>query len=187
MSLVDNAIAIRIIYLLITPFNQTDAFKHGIIDATGKPLKTASQLKTNAEKDSYTMLHRLVFRLKRVLGTLPFGQTNLASYAAAYALVKEQLEEEIEYDDPEEILISILNNLENHDTKEFNVLFEKLLEDVPTNTTAGIQTDIPTIKKKDIKKYHLKFSRLSSKKIFDIIPKQKNTLYKINEELIFIE
>lgn len=196
-ELVDNAIALRIVYLLITPFNRTDAFKLGIIDTTGKPLKKASQLKTNAERDSFTMLHRLVFRLKRVLGTLPFGQTNLASYAAAYALIKEHYIDNNETDDLEELFVSLLNNedaLLNESKSEFNRLLKTIEEDgeAPTNTTAGIDSNYPFMPKKNIKKYQkanqkFKFKNLKSRKIFSLLPKESNTLYKINEDLIFVE
>lgn len=197
-ELIDNAIALRIIYLLITPFNRTDAFKFGIIDETGKPLKKASQLKTNAERDSYSMLHRLVFRIKRVIGTLPFGQTNLASYAAAYALVKEHYIDNNETDDLEELFVSLLNTGEdgllNESKSEFNRLLKTIEEDgeAPTNTTAGIESSFPFMPKKNIKKYQkanqkFKFKNLKSRKIFSLLPKESNTLYKINEDLIFIE
>lgn len=195
-ELVDNAIALRIIYLLITPFNRTDAFKLGIIDTTGKPLKKASQLKTNAERDSFTMLHRLVFRLKRVIGTLPFGQTNLASYAAAFALIKEHYTDNNETDDLEELFVSLLNNpVINENYHEFNNLIEKIVSEdgeVPTNTTTGIDSTFPFMPKKNIKKYQkanqkIKFKNLKSRKIFSLLPKESNTLYKINEDLIFVE
>ena len=50
-------------------------------------LKKTSELATSKEKDSYTILHRFVFNLKRLLGLLPGGKTKLASYAAALALL----------------------------------------------------------------------------------------------------
>ena len=37
MKIVDNLIAFRILYMLVTPFEKTDAFKFGIIDKDGKP------------------------------------------------------------------------------------------------------------------------------------------------------
>lgn len=112
-ALIDNIIALRLLWIFITPFDKTDAFKFGIIDKDGKPLKKASALKTSAEKDSYSMLHRLAFRLKRVLGVLPFGKTNLASYGAAYMLVRENLANQIEPDSLEELFVSVLNNPES--------------------------------------------------------------------------
>ena len=57
-------------------------------DANGKRIKGVKP-KTSEEKNSFTLLHRLVFNLKRVLELLPFGRTRLASYAASLALLKE--------------------------------------------------------------------------------------------------
>ena len=62
--IIDNVIALRIIYLLVQPFEQTDAFKLGLIDASGKKLKKAE---TREEKNSTSMLHRLVWNLKRMM------------------------------------------------------------------------------------------------------------------------
>ena len=89
MSTVDNIIAFKILYMLVTPFDKTDAFKLGIIDKDGVILKKFKELKTSQEKDAYTMLHRLVFSLKRLLGKVPGGKSNLASLVGAYWLVKE--------------------------------------------------------------------------------------------------
>ena len=64
---VDSVIALRILRLLTTPFDQTDAYRLGIIDEKGKELKSMSDLHTVEERDAYTLLHRLVFRLKKML------------------------------------------------------------------------------------------------------------------------
>ena len=78
--------------MLVTSFDKTDAFKFGIIDAEGNPLKKIKDLKTSEEKDAYDMLDRLVFSLKRLLAKLPGGSSKIASLAAAYWLVKESYE-----------------------------------------------------------------------------------------------
>jgi hypothetical protein len=78
--------------MLVTSFDKTDAFKLGIIDADGNPLKKIKDLKTSEEKDAYDMLDRLVFSLKRLLAKLPGGSSKIASLAAAYWLVKESYE-----------------------------------------------------------------------------------------------
>lgn len=78
--------------MLVTSFDKTDAFKLGIIDADGNPLKKIKDLKTSQEKDAYDMLDRLVFSLKRLLAKLPGGSSKIASLAAAYWLVKESYE-----------------------------------------------------------------------------------------------
>lgn len=75
--------------MLVTPFDKTDAYKYGIIDKDGNPLKKSKDLKTSEEKDSYNNLTRLVFSLKRLLAKLPGGKSQLASIVAAYWLIKE--------------------------------------------------------------------------------------------------
>ena len=70
-GVVGGALNLYFIYkflrILTTPFGITDAFKLGIIDEKGKILKKKSKLKTIAEKESYTMMHRLVWKLKRLI------------------------------------------------------------------------------------------------------------------------
>lgn len=176
-STLDNALALRVLYLLITPFNQSDAFKLGLIDAEGKPLRKA---KTPKEQDSYSMLHRLVYRLKRVLGVLPFGKTNFASYVAAYQLVKESLET-----DPsgfneyiEELYISLLNDINaNKDLILEKKEIKKLFDDVAGNSVAGVEGfDAP-----------LKLKRVPSKSIYKNLKKEKGTIYKVNEDLYYAD
>ena len=82
----------KFLRILTTPFASTEAFKLGIIDEKGKILKKKSKLKTIAEKEAYTMMHRLVWKLKRLMEKVPFGKTRLASYAAALWLIKEENE-----------------------------------------------------------------------------------------------
>ena len=77
--------------MLVTPFEQTDAYKMGIIDKNGKVLRKAKTLTTGKEKDSYTLLHRFVFNLKRLVNLIPGGKSKLGTYAAALGLLlKEQ-------------------------------------------------------------------------------------------------
>ena len=90
---IDLLITYRIIKLLVTPFEKQDAYKYGIIDKDGKVLRKAKTLKTAQEKDSYTLLHRFVFNLKRLINLIPGGKSKLGSYAAALGLLlKEQKE-----------------------------------------------------------------------------------------------
>lgn len=80
----------RFLKILVTPWEKMDAFKYGIVDGKGSVLKKSSELKTSDEKSSYTMFHRLVFNIKKLLNKLPFGRTRIASYAAALYLLKEE-------------------------------------------------------------------------------------------------
>ena len=91
MNVVDTVIVFRILKMMTRKWSEMDAFKLGLIDDNGKRIKTKKP-KTSEEKNSYTLLHRLVFNLKRVLELLPFGRTRLASYAASLALLKEHFE-----------------------------------------------------------------------------------------------
>ena len=65
--IVDNLIAHRILSMMVTNFEDTPAFKLGIIDKNGKNLKKASSLKTSEERDAYTYLNRLVFNMKKII------------------------------------------------------------------------------------------------------------------------
>ena len=91
MNVVDTVIVFRILKMMTRKWSEMDAYKFGLIDDNGKRIKTKKP-KTSEEKNSFTLLHRLVFNLKRVLELLPFGRTRLASYAAALALLKEHFE-----------------------------------------------------------------------------------------------
>ena len=88
MNVVDTVIVFRILKMMTRKWSEMDAYKFGLIDDNGKRIKTKKP-KTSEEKNSFTLLHRLVFNLKRVLELLPFGRTRLASYAASLALLKE--------------------------------------------------------------------------------------------------
>jgi hypothetical protein len=88
MGVIDTVIVFRILKMLTRKWEEMDAFKFGLIDGNGKRIKGVKP-KTSEQKNSYTLLHKLVFNLKRVLELLPFGRTRLASYAASLALLKE--------------------------------------------------------------------------------------------------
>ena len=83
---IDLLIAYRVVKMLVTPFNKQPAFKLGIIDEKGKVLKKFLSLKTTKEKNAYTMLHRFVFNLKRILNKVGLG-SRLGSFAVALALL----------------------------------------------------------------------------------------------------
>ena len=81
---VDLVITYRVVKLLVTPFEKQDAFKQGIIDKDGNVLKKYKTLQTRAEKKSYTILHRFVFNLKRILKRVGLGG-KLGTFAVALA------------------------------------------------------------------------------------------------------
>ena len=90
---IDAFITFRFLKLLVTPFDKTEAFKYGIIDKSGKVLRKYKTLERIDERKAYTILHRLVFNIKRLIEKLPGGKSRLASYAAALFLIKEHVNE----------------------------------------------------------------------------------------------
>ena len=90
---IDAFITFRFLKLLVTPFNKTEAFKLGIINERGKVLRKYKTLERTEERQAYTILHRLVFNVKKLIEKVPGGKSRLASYAAALFLIKEHVAE----------------------------------------------------------------------------------------------
>ena len=61
---VDLFIVYQFIKRLSTPFDETDAFRLGLIDEKGKRLKKAS---SKDEKNAMTYFDRMIFNMKRLL------------------------------------------------------------------------------------------------------------------------
>ena len=86
---VDLFVVYRFLKLLVTPWKKQEAYKLGIIDKDGKTLKKSRDLGTEAERSAFTLLHRLVFNLKRIMMKIPGVRTQLGTYATALFLLKE--------------------------------------------------------------------------------------------------
>jgi hypothetical protein len=147
-KVVDNLIAFKLLYMLVTPFKETQAYKLGIIDEKGNNLKKVSSLKTTAEKDAYTYLHRLVFNVKKILNRLPGGESKLKSIVAAFWLVRESYELKLNPTKLEENYKVILQkiNLENIVFVEEELLLREILEELGNVTGAGVATNEPVIR-----------------------------------------
>ena len=106
---IDLFVTYRFIKLLVTPFEKTEAFKLGVIDKQGNrimpPPKNGVRqtkpepLRTIDEKNSYTILHKLVFNIKKIFEKVPGLRTKLGTYAAALFLLKDTFKESV--DDPD--------------------------------------------------------------------------------------
>lgn len=92
MGMVDAFIAYKFIKILVVPFKETDAFKLDIIDEKGTILKKRKELKTGEEKKAYTIIHTLVWKIKRILEKIMIGKSRLGSLAAAMWFLKEEFE-----------------------------------------------------------------------------------------------
>ena len=157
----DNFVALKVLYMLVTPFEKTQAYKLGVIDKDGKLLvKTKDQ--TFDQKEAYDYLDRLVFNLKRLLAKVPGGKSFTASLVAALYLIKEDKmtasQLEVKFND---VLSKILND--NVTLVEESIIVEQFLKNLkeedggqgtgvgtaPANATSpAVSTDIPTIRKK---------------------------------------
>ena len=107
---IDLFVTYRFIKLLVTCFEKTDAYRLGIIDEKGQrilPPPTAGgvrrtkpePLNTIEEKNAYTILHKLVFNIKKIFSKVPGLRTKLGTYAAALFLLKDTFKESV--DDPD--------------------------------------------------------------------------------------
>ena len=61
----------RFLRLLTAKWTSTNAYKLGIIDKKGNALKKSSDLTTTEEKASYTMLHRLTWKIRKLIEKSP--------------------------------------------------------------------------------------------------------------------
>ena len=117
---VDLVITYRVVKLLVTPFEKQDAFKLGIIDKDGNVLKKYKTLQTRAEKKSYTILHRFVFNLKRILKKVGLGG-KLGTFAVALATL---LREDKNYEEHKSLIESaVISYLK--ETKQYDDLLNE--------------------------------------------------------------
>ena len=142
MGIMSGALNLYFIYkflrILTTPWEKTEAFKLGIINEKGKILKKKARLKTIAEKEAYTMMDRLVWKLKRLMEKIPFGKSRLASYAAALWLIKE--EKNFNGTD-EELQESVLSFLETDWEDEARILKENHEGDIDKKTYSTLKEE----------------------------------------------
>ncbi len=118
----------RFLRLLTMKYEKTDAFKYGIIDKKGNPLKRSSDLESVDEKAAYTMLHRLVFKVRRLIEKVPvLGKSILLNYAAALFLLKEQNDTRI-WTDENYMTRRLMEFLENEDWEESAKLLKEELK-----------------------------------------------------------
>ena len=102
---VDLFVTYRFIKLLTTPFKKTDAYKLGIIDENGHRVmkqvtrskkEPAVPLNNDETKNAYTILHKLIFNIKKLFAKVPGLRTKVGTYAAALFLLKDTFKEHVE-------------------------------------------------------------------------------------------
>ena len=89
--IVNNVIAFKVLRMLVTNFTDTEAFKLGIIDHKGNTVRKTNQFTTDAERNAFNYLTRLVFNMKKLINKIG-GENKLKSMAAALWLIRENYE-----------------------------------------------------------------------------------------------
>ena len=128
---IDLFVTYRFIRLLTTPFQKTDAYKLGIIDENGNRIrqpnstKPAVELATIEQKNSYTILHKLVFNIKKLFAKVPGLRTKVGTYAAALFLLKDTFKEHVE--DPDMFEKQFMKYLKENDVEFDDSISEEVI------------------------------------------------------------
>ena len=128
---IDLFVTYRFLKLLTTPFEKTEAFKLGIIDENGNRImqkgikKPQVPLVTSQEKNAYTILHKLVFNIKKIFAKVPGLRTKVGTYAAALFLLKDTFKESV--DDPDMFEKEFMKYLKENDIEFDNSISEEVI------------------------------------------------------------
>ena len=134
---IDLFVTYRFLRLLTTPFKDTDAYKLGIIDEKGnrvmlpkpktgvKILKPQVELVTSEQKNSYTILHKLVFNIKKLFAKVPGLRTKVGTYAASLFLLKDTFKEHVE--DPDMFEKQFMKYLKENDIELDDSISEEVI------------------------------------------------------------
>jgi len=150
---VDLFLVYHFIKRLSTPFNETKAFRLGLIDEKGKKLKKAS---SSEEKNAMTYYDRLIFNLKRLLSKVGV-ESKFTTFAAALFLIKEG-------NKPKDKRVTYISESEFYEFKNENkkLLLSLMNEDAPVNAVGGGNIagagpgEDPPMRKKVIDRYRKK-------------------------------
>lgn len=159
--IIDNAIAFKVLRMLVTDFTNTEAFKLGIIDQYGNTLRKTNQFSSDAERNAFSYLHRLVFNMKKLINKIG-GENRLKSMAAAIWLIRENYQSGSRTTSQLEEKYKKLMESNVHLVEEEILVGRFLKEDgmgvgavggAPTNNTSGpVATQEPKIYPKSKKK-----------------------------------
>ena len=128
---IDLFVTYRFLKLLTTPFEKTEAFKLGIIDEKGnrvklpKSTRPAVELATVEQKNAYTILHKLVFNIKKIFSKVPGLRTKVGTYAAALFLLKDTFKESV--DDPDMFEKEFMKYLKEEGVELDNTISETVI------------------------------------------------------------
>lgn len=129
-STIDLALSYKFLKNLVTPFEKWPAYKLGIIDKEGNIIKPRRERLTQQEKDALGYFDVITLNLRKLLGKLPGGKSAIATYAAAYLLLKEYPAKQMKegYEPSEKEVAAMLAEAIKEVEEEYAV----------TNSTAGV-------------------------------------------------
>lgn len=133
--IVDLFLVYTFIRKLSTPFNKWKAFELGIIDDKGNILKDRSELNTIQEKNAFGYFDVIILNLKKMIEKLPGGRMQIATYAAALALLRAKKKNVNEEKEAHLLFIESLEYLENKDNVD---LMEEIVNAVGSGAIEGI-------------------------------------------------
>ena len=128
---IDLFVTYRFIKFLTTPFNRTEAFKLGSIDKDGNRIlqpnstQPAVELATAQLQNAYTVLHKLVFNIKKIFAKEPGIRTKVGTYAAALFLLKDTFKEHVE--DPDVFEKEFMKYLKENDVEFDDSISEEVI------------------------------------------------------------
>jgi len=150
--IIDNAIAFKVLHMMVTNFTDTEAFKLGIIDAHGNTIRKSVHFTSDAERNAFDYLHRLVFNMKKIINKIG-GENKLKSMAAALWLIRENYKSGARTTSQLEVKFKKLMETDIHLVEEEIIVGRFLKEDgvaaiggAPANNTSGaVATQEPKI------------------------------------------
>lgn len=144
-KLIDIYVLYRIIKDLATPFEQTDAFRLGLIDKKGNKLRDEKgvklKAKTKKEKAADSYYQRFIRNLKRLMTKVGLG-SKIATFAAALFLLKEHNKGKFSFDDEtfadEDAVLKEINENMDFLKKNSQKNFQSLQEEIANVTGAAV-------------------------------------------------
>lgn len=142
-QIIDNLISLRILHILLTPIENSEAYRLGIVDKNGKQIKKP---KSEEERDSWTNLTKIIFKLKSILAKNLQGEKDIRAIANSMHIAKECMEYDIETLNIENIFNESIDYVTEEDVEkvksmllsEDHISFKKFIEeDAPANNASA--------------------------------------------------
>lgn len=157
---IDLAITYKFLKNLVTPFEKWPAYKLGLIDKDGNIIKAKSERLKQEEKDALGYFDVVTLNLRKLLGKLPGGKSAIATYAAAYLLLKEYPKKDLkEGFEPSEQQVAYMLQ------QAMKEVEEELAVTNSTANVAGLTPDSIGVRRKAMIKYKKANQKLAPSRV----------------------